>query len=66
MTDLKWNAWFIVSCIWTLIHLFIMMVVPNNQIVALGNNFMYMFGFILSFINLGLCIYEGSKPSEAN
>ena len=59
MTQRKWTAWFLLSVIWVLAHLFIAMIDKGGQLVT---HWFYVFGMVLSMMNLGVCFYIGTLP----
>ena len=59
MKQSKWNAWFILSVLWFLIHCAIF-AYPSVPI----DNFMVNFGAILSLINLVFVIVIGCQPAQ--
>ena len=61
MKQHNWNAWFILSILWVFIHI---LVVTLDDAKQLMDHWFFLFGMILSMVNLGACVYIGTLPSE--
>jgi len=64
MTQSKWSAWFILSTIWLMSMFFITMVMTPNELRMMGQNFLFMFAYVLCAINFLGCVYIGCQPCE--
>lgn len=60
----KWQAWFILSCIWMLINMFVFMVLTPEQLQGMKDNYLYMFNVIVCTFNLCLVLYAGSIEND--
>ncbi len=58
MTQYNWSWWFILSTFWVLAHVLIAMIGTKE----IMDSWFYLFGMILSIVNLLFCIYIGNHP----
>jgi hypothetical protein len=61
MKQHSWNTWFLLSTFWVLLHVLVVMLDDAKQLM---DHWFFLFGMILSMINLAFCIYIGTQPSE--
>jgi len=59
MSQYNWNWWFVLSVFWVLIHLMLAMMDESKQIVT---HWFFVFGMVLSMLNLLFCVYIGNHP----
>lgn len=64
MSQLKWNAWFVLSIIWLFCMFMITLVMTSTELRMMGQNFPFVLTYSLCMINFIACVYVGCQPSE--